>query len=88
MFSIINEKTKQAKEENKNKLYLKKNFFKEKNTHQSVPSGNFETWMLIQNTLKADYESKRKEWKEITIKGLGMKINLSENSFGRKKATE
>lgn len=55
--------------------------FLKKKTNQSIPSGDFETWMLIENTLEAEWESKRKEGKEITIKGSGMKINVSKTTL-------
>lgn len=73
------------------KLYLNKKFFlkrKKKKTHtpnQSIPSGNFETWMLIESTLKLTERAREKK-ENLTIKGSGMKI--IKNNFRRCKATE
>ena len=82
VLSIINGKktTNYSSVKKKKKLFLP--FKKWKKTNQSILSGNFKTWMLVENTQNWLREQE-KDGKKTIIKGTGMNILIIALEDGR-----
>lgn len=85
VLSIINGKktTNYSSVKKKKKLFLP--FKKWKKTNQSILSGNFKTWMLVENTQNWLREQE-KDGKKTIIKGTGMNILIIALEDGRQQS--